>query len=268
MKKALLILIDGCRTDVLQAADTPAIDGLMEKSAWTLEAQTVFPSITLPVHFSIFTSTGPFTHGVLTNGGRPPVSPAVIDMFLWAKLSGKTTAMYYNWEFLRELSPAGNLDRSLFFNTNLEPDGDMAVARAAATDITIFQPDFAFVYFGSLDETGHAKGYESKDYIQTLKAADQALGHLLNTLDHTGLTDTYTILLQSDHGGLGNDHSDPSPEVMTIPWMISGPQIKPGKLPGQVTVLDTMPTLAHCMNIPRPAQWQGHVLTEALISKP
>ena len=260
MKKALLILIDGCRTDVLKAAAIPAIDGLMEKSAWTLEAQTVFPSITLPVHFSIFTSTGPFTHGVLTNGGRPPVSPAVMDMFLWVKSLGKTTAMYYNWEFLRELSPAGNLDRSLFFNTNLEPGGDMAVAQAAAADITNFQPDFAFVYLGCLDETGHAKGYQSNEYIKSLEAAGQAAGHILDTLDRTGLTNTYTILLQSDHGGLGNDHSDPSPEVMTIPWMIAGPGITPGQLTCQVSVLDTMPTLAQCMDIPRPAQWQGRIL--------
>lgn len=273
MSKVLLLHIDGCRADLLGKANTPAIDKLMEEGAWTMEASTVSPSVTLPVHCAIFTSMTPLNHGVLTNVARPTISPSAMGMIEWVKSHGKTTAMYYNWEFLRELSPPGYLTRSIFVDTSFDLDGDMQVATTAAADIIHATPDLAFVYLGCLDETGHSFGFDSEEYMISLANADKAIAHLLDRLEESDLLKEYTILFQSDHGGIDHEHTEDVPEVMTVPWVLKGPKVKPGKLSpltsiksrANVSVLDTAPTLMHCMGLPSHHMWQGHLVAEAFI---
>ncbi len=66
-KRVILFLLDGCRPDAITAASAPVICGLMARGAWTLKAQTIMPSITLPCHTSLFYSLLPARHGVLSN---------------------------------------------------------------------------------------------------------------------------------------------------------------------------------------------------------
>ena len=265
MNKVILILIDGLRVDTLAAVATPNIDRIMAKGAWTLNAGTVTPSITLPVHVSIFTGRTPGAHGVMTNTVIPEFSENCLSLFQWAKAHGRTCAMYYNWEFLRRLAPPGIMTHSVYLDTALAPDGDMAIARVAAQGICAVHPDFAFVYFGCLDETGHAHGYESKEYEHTLIQADAAVGSLLDALARDGEADQYTLFFQSDHGGIEFDHDTACPQVLTIPWMVAGPGVCPGQLAPEkeITVLDTFATILHCMDLPCPSQSRGRVVKEA-----
>ena len=268
MSKALLLHIDGCRVDTLQAAKTPNIDKLFAAGAWTLNAQTITPPMTLPVHFSIFTSLNAMTHRVLSNAARPSVCPSAVGLIEWLKSHGKTTAMYYNWEFLRELSPPGSLNSSIFLDTMLDKNGDILVAKAALEDIITIQPDFAFIYLGVLDEVGHAHGFESDEYTIALKKADEAVGYILDTLNKTGTLEEYTIFFESDHGGIDKDHFHTVPEVMTVPWCVCGPNIQAIELSSirEVSVMDTIPTIAYIMNIPLHPNWKGRVVTEAILA--
>jgi len=276
LEKVILILIDGCRVDTLAAVGTPNIDRIMAQGAWTLDARTVTPSITLPVHVSMFTGMAPRDHGVMTNTAVPEYSRSCLSLFQWAKHHGRTTAMYYNWEFLRRLSPPGCLAHSVYLDCARQSGGDMAVARAAVEGIHKCEPDFTFVYFGCLDEAGHAHGYESKAYEKTLMDADAAVGYLLDTLDfdtsnqNGGTTRPYTVFFQSDHGGFGFDHDHACPQVMTIPWMVSGPGIRPGQINSKenVTVLHTFPAIAHCMDLPCPDQCSGGLKSACNIFRP
>lgn len=274
MNKVILLHIDGFRVDTIYAAKLPHINTLMSTGAWTLKAQTVTPSVTLPVHFSIFTSMNSIGHGVLTNGARPNVPRSTMGIIEWAKAHGKSTAMYYNWEFLRELSPPGYLDSSFYINSLMEDDGDMQVAEVAAEDINKKSPDFAFVYLGCPDEVGHERGFESDEYAISLEKADMAIGYLLNSLKENDRQHEYTILLESDHGGVGHEHTTNVPEVMTVPWIINGPLIRTGEISLEqpiknesIGVVDTIPTLAHCLGIPRHPSWRGRIVTEAFTTE-
>ena len=63
--KVLLILADGMRPDAL--ANLPQVEEMKKKAAYTLKADTVFPSVTLPCHMSLFHSVPPMRHGTTTN---------------------------------------------------------------------------------------------------------------------------------------------------------------------------------------------------------
>ncbi len=259
MKKAILIVIDACRADALAAAGTPNIQRLMEKGSFSLTARTVTPSITLPAHFSIFTSMSPPGHNVLANTARPEPSPAAWGIMDLAKYNGLKTAAFFSWEYLRNLWLPKAVDYALCMNTALtDPDHDANFARAAGGYLVEKMPDFCFIYFERVDKMGHAHGFMSEPYLEAVRSADRGVGQILDMLAFAGLEDLYNIILQSDHGGIEDHHEVDLPEVMRIPWIAAGPDIaKKGEIQTPVSILDTAPTLAELLGIRPFYQWEG-----------
>jgi predicted AlkP superfamily pyrophosphatase or phosphodiesterase len=183
--------------------------------------------------------------------------PGLIEQ---ARDADKKTAFFHSWEPLRNLNAPGSLHFS-YFRDNVYTDlemGDYVIATEAARYIESDQPDFVFVYFGTVDTVGHISGWMSDEYLRQAERADRALGVLLNSLP-----DDHTVLLQSDHGGHDRSHGTDSPEDMTIPWMVAGPGIRSGyDIQGAVSLLDTAPTLAAILGIQPHKDWEGSCITE------
>jgi len=261
--KTILVIIDGCRSDGLEQAKTPNIDYMIEHGAHTLTAQTVRPSITLPAHFSIFTSLPPMAHNVLSNTGSPNPSSTARSIIDVTKDYGKKTAAFYSWEYFRNLSVPGSLDYLHFMNSGSVENLDVEIAQAAAAYLNSRSPDFCFIYFEGTDIAGHRSGFMSAQYLDAVETADTALGIILNELERANLSDTYSIILHSDHGGINYHHTENTPEVMTIPWIIIGPGVKQKYIiTDNVNIIDTAPTLAGLMDMPAYHTWQGRAISE------
>jgi predicted AlkP superfamily pyrophosphatase or phosphodiesterase len=217
------------------------------------------PSITIPCHLSIFHSVPPTRHGITTNNWQPMARP-LPGLIEQAQAANLKSAFFHNWEPLRNLNSPGSLNFS-YFRDNVYTDletGDYVIATEAGRYIESDQPDFIFVYFGTVDTVGHIAGWMSDIYLQQIERADEALGVLLNSLP-----DDHTILLQSDHGGHDRAHGTDLPEDMTIPWMAAGPGIKQGyTIQRSVSLLDTAPTLAKIIGAAPHRDWEGHVVEE------
>lgn len=255
----ILIMIDGLRPDAITPDCAPNLTGLMARGAWTRQARSVMPCITLPCHMSIFHAVPPERHGVTTNTWSPmarPV-PGLVDV---ARAAGKRCGFYYNWEPLRNLSQPGSLDHSYFRDNVKHRDGDDVISAAAVRSLPADRPDFAFVYHGTTDEVGHDYGWMSADYLAQVARVDALVGRLLAVLrpqaDH--------VLVQADHGGHARNHGTAAREDMTIPWIVAGPAIRAGhELPGPVSLLDTAPTLARLLGVAAPRDWEGRCVDEA-----
>lgn len=254
-----LILIDGTRPDALSQADCPHLSALIERSAYTLQATAVMPSLTLPCHMSIFHSVPPSRHGVLTNEWTPMARP-LPGLIEQARAAGRQTAFFYGWEPLRNLSRPDSLTLAYCHNS---AETDLNSDQALVDEVIRFisrQPtlDFAFVYLGTVDTAGHRYGWLSAEYLAQLAQVDAALGRLLAAMPAGS-----TVLLQSDHGGHDRTHGTAAAEDMTIPWLVSGPGIRRNvTLTVPVSLLDTAPTLARLLDLePHPA-WEGRCVTE------
>lgn len=259
MSLVVLVMVDGVRPDALALADCPNLNRLCYQGAWTLQASSIMPSMTLPCHMSIFHSVTPGRHGITTNDWQPmarPV-PGLVDL---ARLAGRRCAFFYNWEQLRYLSQAGSLHFS-YFRDNVYTDlvsGDQVIAEEAVRYIALDQPDFVFVYLGTVDTVGHLSGWMSPEYLAQVQRVDGAVGMLL-----AGLPADSTVLLQSDHGGHERTHGTESPEDMTIPWLVYGPNIRYGhQIESPVSLLDTAPTLARLLGIAPHREWEGRCVEE------
>ncbi|NUM46651.1 MAG: alkaline phosphatase family protein [Anaerolineales bacterium] len=257
MPPVIFIMIDGLRPDAIAPAVCPNLKNLLACSAYTLSARSVMPSITLPCHTSIFHSVTPERHGITTNDWHPMARP-LPGLMEVAHAAGKHGAFFFNWEQLRDLSRPGSLRHIYFRDNSYTPHGDLDIAHHAAGYIRDEMPDFAFVYFGTVDAAGHYYGWMSEGYMNQINLVDQALGTLLNSLPERS-----TILLQSDHGGHERTHGTASPEDMTIPWLVSGPGLRQDyEISSPLSLLDTAPTLAHLLGLNPHPQWEGRVVTE------
>jgi predicted AlkP superfamily pyrophosphatase or phosphodiesterase len=257
MHPTFFIMIDGLRPDAIPLADCPNLNAFIAAGSSTMNATSVMPSITLPCHTSIFHSVPPTRHGITSNVWTPMARPlpGLIDI---AAAAGRTTAVFHNWEPLRNINMPEALTLSFYKNTSYDQDGDNIVAAEAARMIPAHKPDFAFIYLGTVDTWGHAYGWMSDEYLKQVAHVDAQLGVVLNALPADA-----AVIIQADHGGHDRGHGTDMPEDMTIPWMVRAPGVKAGyTIRRPVSLLDTAPNLAHFLDLRPHAQWEGSVVEE------
>ena len=159
--KVVLVLVDGMRPDGILECGERYLQDLAAQSSASFAAKTVFPSITLPCHTSLFFGVQPQRHGILTNEWRPFARPfdSLGDL---AARQFKKAAMFYNWEQLRDLNRPGSLSCSYFRQLPSAHEDAMRseqdLTALAMDDIKQEAPDFLFLYLGYTDIAGHGYG--------------------------------------------------------------------------------------------------------------
>ena len=252
--KVLLILVDGMRPDALDGI--PQVGEMKKRAAYTLCAQTVYPSMTLPCHVSLFHSVPPQRHGTTTNLYAPQVRPVKSMLDLLAEQE-KNCGMFYSWELLRDVAKPGCLLRS-------SCHGGWIMGYEKATERLVEEaigflkdenPDFTFLYLGTPDEIGHAHGWMSEEYMQSVRHSWELIEKVLNTLD-----DDCTVIVTADHGGHDRIHGLDIPEDMTIPAFILGKDFEPGRVLENVSILDFAPTVTKLLGVKADRDWEGKSL--------
>ena len=231
---------------------------------YSLEAQTIYPSSTLPAHASMFTGVCPDKHGLewndyLSNNGYAN-GPSLFDI---AHEAGLRTVMIVGKEKLQQITRPESVDQFLFIN-----DRDSVVVEAAKP---IIAEGFGLmlIHLPLVDILGHEYGWLSPNYLVGTFRADEAIGMILSTLDEVGLREGTLIIVTADHGGdVEFKHGGKNPASMTIPWILSEASLEPGAIQRPISVVDTASTAAFALNLPIPAIWDGIPVLEAFGENP
>lgn len=253
-KKVILISIDGMRPDGLAQCGNPYVDELMKSSASALDARTVFPSVTLPCHMSMFHSVAPERHGTTTNTYMPPVRP-FNGLFEQIRLVGGNSGLFYGWEQIRDVARPGSLQQAVYLEHNANPHSDGILTDKALEYIHKAYPDFVFLYLVQTDEFGHEHGWMTPEYLDCLRAAIDCVKRVVAEVG-----DDYTVIVTADHGGHDRTHGTTMDEDMTIPMFFHGPEFEAGKVLTGVTMLDLAPTIAKILGVPCAKEWEGKAL--------
>jgi arylsulfatase A-like enzyme len=102
----------------------------------------------------------------------------------------------------------------------------------------------------------------SDRYDDGILEADATLGWLLAQLGEERLRNTIFVVT-SDHGEEFREHGRVGHEatlhreVLAIPWVVAGPGVTPGRLPGLVGLSDVTPTLLELAGLPVPEGLDG-----------
>ncbi len=255
--KVILISIDGMRPDGLKQCGNPYVDELEKIASYTFDAKTVFPSVTLPCHMSLFHSIPPERHGTTTNTYMPQVRP-VSGLFEQIANAGKASAMYYGWEPIRDVSRPSSLKASEYINAYSFDHTDAMLTDSALKYIKAAKPDFVFLYMVETDEKGgHDCGWMSQGYLDVIC---HAIDNVKRVIEETN--GEYTVIVTADHGGHDRAHGTDMSEDMTIPMIFYGPSFEPGKELKNVSILDIAPTIVDIMEVSKPREWEGKSLIQ------
>jgi hypothetical protein len=273
-KRVILIGIDGVSAEAFQYANTPAINNLISQGVISLKTRGVMPTVSAPNWASVLSGTGPEQNGVtsnnwsLANQGFDPTAKDADGYFtsiftLIRKQKPKAvTGMFYDWEWL------GTYVNNKLITKEQYIQGQVMITSVALNFIRKEKPVFTFIYYGLPDETGHSKGFNTKDYYQAITDIDTEIGKLVAGLQEDKMMQNTTIIITSDHGGVGSGHGGESMIELEVPWIISGPGVQKNMLletPNDN--INTAPTIARILGLKIPAEWIGKPVAEAFVSK-
>jgi predicted AlkP superfamily pyrophosphatase or phosphodiesterase len=256
--RALILSIDGFRPDTIELTPMRNLQALMPESAYSLVAQTIYPSATLPAHSSMLTGLCPDKHGVDWNDYRPDKGYANgTDIFDLAHAAGLRTVMVVGKEKLRQVTEPESTDVFEFIN-----DRDVVIA-ARVAELIPQGFGLMFVHFPTPDWMGHEYGWLSPEQYSVLFRADEALQTILDALQAAGMREDTLIIVTADHGGHDTTHGSSRLEDMTIPWIMAGPDVRHMVLSTDVNTTDTAATVAWALGLPLQPEWDGRPVLEA-----
>ncbi|MBV8817684.1 MAG: sulfatase-like hydrolase/transferase [Acidobacteriaceae bacterium] len=283
----ILISIDTLRADHLsaygyRAIQTPHIDSFAQNGALLRSIDAQIP-LTLPSHFSLFTSTYPFENRIEENA--EPARPGAVTLASVLKARGYQTAAFIGSVFLEKemgldvgfdyydspfhFQAFSPLSGSMFLGETHRGARDRRdgalVIRSATQWLTTHrgQPVFAFVHLFDL----HRPYERHATYDQALVYVDQLLGAFRKSLEADGLWDGAMVIVFSDHGeGLG-EHGEAShgyfiyESTLHVPLLIHWPAASavPQHPAG---LIDVAPTILEWLHIPAPPSFEGKSLTQ------
>ena len=264
---SVVITIDGLRPDAISKSNAPNIKSLMKGGSYSLAAQTVIPTKTLPAHTSLVTGLNTQMDGMELNSWMPLMGYVNIEtIFSIAKKHGLKTAMFVGKDKLEYLAKPGTVDH--FESTGESPRSIEEISSHFSSYVKSEKPKLIFIHFPEPDLTGHKAGWMSKEYIESFEDVDRAIGAILVSLQEVGIYDDTFIVITSDHGGHGKDHDSSNPYDMTIPWIAFGKGVREGhKIREKVFIYDTAPTILFALGIETPPLLDGQPIKEIFINK-
>lgn len=256
--KVVLVLVDGMRPDAVLQCEDSFLRDLRAESTHCFSTDTVFPSVTLPCHTSLFLGVDPDRHGITTNFWMPQVRP-IDGIFEIVNRAGGKCAMFYNWQELRDLCRPGTLHYAHFHRQS----EDMATEwqnEDAMTDMTISyiqkeSPDFLFLYLGAVDEVGHRFGWMGSEYMQTVSHSSACIRRLKESLP-----EGYQLIITADHGGHERSHGTTLTEDMVIPLLLCGSAFPKDHPLETANIKDIAPTVTALLGLEPAREWVGHSL--------
>ncbi len=268
VEHVVIIIVDGLRPDVLLLADAPALHGMIHEGAYSLWARTTDLAITLPSCTSMLTGVNPEKHGVIWNADLPAMQhkyPNVPTVFEMATRAGYVTALVAGKSKFTALCKPGTVTHVAV--PTAAKISDEEVGNAAVDLIEQQRPGLMCIHFPDVDFAGHTIGWGSPQQLAQVAKTDAQVARVLAALDRAGLRNSTIVLVSADHGGAGKRHGADDMRSRHIPWIITGPGVKPGydltRDARPVLTEDTCATACWLLGLEQQPYFDGQPVTAA-----
>ncbi|MBA3313985.1 MAG: alkaline phosphatase family protein [Planctomycetota bacterium] len=273
-RKVLFIGIDGCRPDAIAKADTPNLDRLIKEGAYSTNTSILGPrecgneTVSGPGWSSIYTGVWADKHGVKDNefeGSNYDRYPHFFSL-LRQKRPDAITAAFCDWKPIADKivsqATVNECPTEELKGAEAYVAADEKLAQQAAEFLKSEDADVVCVYFGQVDETGHAKGFHPTvpEYVAAIETVDRHLGALLQAIaarPHAA-DEEWLVVATTDHGGQGLRHSDGHKidEIRRVFLLASGPGVKKANGDPQTYIVDAVPTALAWLGVEIDPKWE------------
>ncbi len=251
----LVVSIDGLAPRHISRATMPTLTTLALQGASCFRARTVTPPETLPVHTSIFRGVDPAAHGLFDNTPAPLGTDAP-SFLRAAREFGCSTAMFVSWLPFDSVIEPDAASQRFVIDSGYDLGDDRRIVEAAIATGTSSHHDLSFVYLTQPDLCGHLHGWDSAEYVAAVTRSDTALARLLDAHGPEA-----SVLVTTDHGGVGSDHTDEVPDVLETFVVVRAPgRIQPGSGWSGASALDVAPTISDLCGFAPDRRWAGSSL--------
>jgi len=266
----VVISIDGLRPDAIEKYDARTIKLLMREGRYTLKAQTIATSNTLPSHTSMLTGVPETVHGVTWNSDKTKEKGyvSVPTIFGLAHASGFSTAAFFSKTKFHHLEDPTTLDFSRSPKGGWDPMfSEERVSSFVGSYLEHASPNLMFVHIMEPDFVGHQFGWMGHMYGMAVREADLGVKRVLAAADAHFGRGNYTVILTADHGGHNKAHGTTDPRDMTIPWIVWGAGVQPGDTLSGIKTMDTAATVMWLLGVDAPSNWVGRPVAGAFNSR-
>lgn len=263
-RRVITVVLDGLRPDAIELFDLTHVRLLVARSASTLDATTVVPSLTVAAMTSLMTGVSPATHGLMSDRVFiPRPKPGIIALPEYLSRVAIPSRAFMGGVPAIFRGVANRIARRLGLTAlHLVGDNAAEILDEARITLTTQQRGLVVLHWPDADRAGHDHGWMSPAYAEGCRRLDASLGSLMSIVEH----DPSTLLIAlADHGGGGRtprDHESNHPLDCTIPLMLHGENVVPGQL-GRCGLIDVPPTILFALGLDVPKCFDGRVLSEA-----
>lgn len=274
-RHVLLIGVDGCRPDALQAAKTPNLDKLTSGGLLSLNTSILGPrptsndTISGPGWSSIFTGVWSDKHGVIDNSFKGSNYADFPHFFARIRevRPDAVTGSFSDWPpiadnivsaaTVKESPPPGKEGGADGYRL-----GDIEVTKKAVEFLKSHDPVAMCVYLGQIDETGHAKGFHPSvpEYVAAIERVDAHIGEVLAAVAARPdiKNEEWLVIVTTDHGGAGTGHGDgqQNPDIRQVFLIVSGSHLDKTDAERQTFIVDGVATALTWLNIPLDPAWK------------
>jgi predicted AlkP superfamily pyrophosphatase or phosphodiesterase len=265
-----------------------------------IRAETVLKAQTVPGHASMLAGVDTSKH-LRTENEMTPILKKIQakTIFDLVKMNGLKSAAYFGKEKLRFMFDTGAIDWNV--SPRVWPFGDLWARWPGVVTSTINQiitrdhPDFLFIHYGVTDTIGHIFQWESAAQKAAVRAVDQSVGGILQTLEAKepqGATRDYVVIFTADHGGHEGSHGhmtlggsqdekmNPKLEDVesdqVIPWIVyrspqaiadDGRHVRLTNPKDVVNIYDTPATAASLLGLEVPKDWNWDGVNRVTLTK-
>ncbi|MDN4593457.1 alkaline phosphatase family protein [Polycladomyces subterraneus] len=260
-RRVILVVIDGCRKDRLEEADTPFLDWLKRTGTEYTRMETIYPARTVVCFSTMFTGAYPRDHGITSN-------------MVW-KLGVRCESVF---DKLREVGKTGRLlgiahlvdafgdDVDTVTAVMKNDEADAHIMARARQIIEEKQPDLLAVQLIATDQTGHSRGPLYEEYREKIEEADRHIQSFYQWLKEKNYLEDTLFIVCADHGqsdGIGG-HAHLDEGERFVPFILHGSMVREGhRVEALCNLTSVTPTICYALGASYPNRSRGPVLMEA-----
>ncbi|MCQ2166792.1 MAG: alkaline phosphatase [Bacteroidales bacterium] len=265
----ILIGLDGMSSAYFDREEMPAVSKLMDDGCWTLAKRSVFETSSAINWAAMFMGAGTELTGYTEWYSQVPELPSrvvnehgifpTIHYLVKSQVKDSKVGAVYEWDTIHHL--VDSLACDYFEQANEEIPTD--ITDKAISFIKNEKPTLFTISYDHPDHEGHDEGWGSEAYHREMRFLDGEIARILTALDEAGIAENTTVIVTSDHGGIGTGHGGITPAEYETPFVIAGKGIRRGgEFTESMMQYDVAATIAGLFNISQPQVWVGRAMDQ------
>ncbi len=280
----IMIVLEGIGKEAIQSGSMPNVAQLAKDGAASWSAESLSPPLTVSSMATLLTGLPVSKHRITADWEEYDFarsflrSPTVFDYMDLA--GGRDSAVFFMDERFYQLSrPEIYVDSQTcgIAKPQCNPNTISIYVRDYLRKVTsekgygfrlIAVPNLLLVHMPTASRSGKKNGWSSDSYKKSISEIDTAIGKIRDNYQELKALDNTMFVVTSLNASPG-DTTTPDSLSPTVPWIVSGANVKQGyEIKQPISLIDTGATILYALGLSTHTEWDSHAVNNIFTSVP